>query len=181
MSITQITIKATDTAALTTLLMAQGVLVAGEGGVRPALGVLHSHIGSAVLDGVTLAGAFAWIGIDSDAVGSAQAQAMLDSLQPYAYSGPALRVLLGSSPLSSGRPTSASNAKVRAVLIKAGKLAAINAAIAAIDDPTERALAANAFEYETVFYADSQWVKLLAPRVGMTEADVQAIVDAANS
>jgi hypothetical protein len=90
-----ITIQAATDAALTTMLMAHGVLVAGEGGVRPAPGILHSHIGDAVLDGVALAGRYAFVGIDREAFGGPATDQLLIDLAPHRYSGPAVRARLG--------------------------------------------------------------------------------------
>ena len=90
-----ITVQAATDAALVTLLLQHGVLVTGEGGARPANGILYSHIGQATLDGVLLDGAYAFIGIDDDAFGKAKAAQLLVDLAAHRYTGPDLRVRMG--------------------------------------------------------------------------------------
>lgn len=97
MSMIELTVQAATDAALTTLLMQHGALVAGEGGVRPAPGIAYSHIGGGELDGVVLSGRYAFLAVDEEAFGQEATGTLLLALQPHRYTGPALRMLLGGS------------------------------------------------------------------------------------
>lgn len=90
-----ITVQAATDAALVTLLLQRGVLVTGEGGARPANGVMYSHIGQATLDGVLLDGAYGFVGIDDDKFGRAESAQLLVDLAAHRYTGPDLRVRMG--------------------------------------------------------------------------------------
>ena len=176
-----ITIQAATDAALATLLMAHGVLVAGEGGVRPAPGILHSHIGDAVLDGVALDGRYAFVGIDREAFGGPATDALLLSLQPHRYTGPDVRARLGGSGYRDpGVPPVVTMAQARLALLGAGKLAAVDAAIAAIPDAAMKQAAQIEWEYAGTVHRDHGLVSQIGPALGLTSAQIDALFVAAS-
>ena len=95
MATIDITIQAATDAALATLLIQHGILVPGEGGVRPAPGVMHSNIGEASLNGTKLDGVYAFVGIDDSVFGVAAAAQLLVDIAAHRYTGPDLRLRMG--------------------------------------------------------------------------------------
>lgn len=95
MATIDITIQAATDAALATLLIQHGILVSGEGGVRPAPGVMHSNIGEASLNGTRLDGVYAFVGIDDAVFGVASAAKLLVDIAAHRYTGPDLRLRMG--------------------------------------------------------------------------------------
>jgi hypothetical protein len=172
-----ITVQAATDQALTVLLMTYGVLVAGEAGVRPADGVIHSHIGDAELDGVKLAGKYAFVSIDEGIVGEDRTASLLLALDPHTYKGPPLRVLLGGSNFDpdSGVPFSVTAAQARLALIEVGKLDKVLAVLDAIPDLKERAKAKAVFEYATEIRRNHPLIAALRPALKMTEADMDQL------
>jgi len=95
MATIDITIQAATDAALSALLIQHGVIIPGEGGIPNAPGVLYSHIGDAMLDGVQLDGRYAFVGIDDAVFGVARAAQLLVDLAEHRYMGPAVRLRSG--------------------------------------------------------------------------------------
>ena len=179
---TDITIQAATDQALTVLLMQHGILVAGESGVRPAEGVIHSHIGEAELDGNKLAGRYAFLSIDEGIVGEDRTASLLLALDPHTYKGPPLRVLLGGSNFShDGVPFSVTMRQARLALLAAGLLDDVEAAIAAIPDPVQRKAAQITWEFSGEVQRKNGLVSQLAPSLGMTEAQIDALFIAARA
>jgi hypothetical protein len=126
-----ITLQAATDAALSSLLVANGLLIPGEAGVRPAPGILHSHIGAGVLDGVVLDGRYAFIGIDTATYGSDETAALLLALAPHRYMGPDLRIRMGGSGFDDASvvPQSVGMAEARKAMLLSGKFGATAEAV----------------------------------------------------
>lgn len=178
-----VTVQAATDQALTVLLMTHGILVAGEAGVRPAEGVIHSHIGEAELDGVKLAGRYAFLSLDEGIVGEDRTASLLLALDPHTYKGPPLRVLLGGANYDpdSGVPHAVTMRQARLALLAAGLLDDVEAAIAAIPDPARRKAAQITWEFSSEVQRKNGLVSQLAPSLGMTEAQIDALFVAARA
>lgn len=184
-----VTIQAATDQALTVLLMQHGLLVAGEGGVRPAPGVLHSHIGSAEVDGVKLAGRYALIRLDEGVIGEAETASLLLALDPHRYTGPDLRIFLGGSGYrDDGVPFAVTMRQARQALLLSGTLgataeavdAAVKARIGALSEPV-RSLALIEWEYSTEVQRNRPLVTTLGQALGMTAAQLDALFVQARS
>lgn len=111
MAIQPITIKAVTDAAITQLMITNGLWVLRDGAPDKAPGVLNSHIGDAELEstGVKLAGRFAFVATEDSIFGVAATQAVIAALGQAVYTGPTIRAILGVAPVdpNPGRPTTA--------------------------------------------------------------------------
>lgn len=184
-----VTIQAATDQALAALLLQHGLLVAGEGGLRPAPGVLHSHIGDAEVDGVKLAGRYALVGLDEGVIGEAAVASLLMALAPHRYTGPDIRVRLGgSSYRDDGVPFAVTMRQARQALLLSGMLgataeavdAAVKARIGALSEPV-RSLALIEWEYSTEVHRDRPLVTTLGQALGMTSAQMDALFVQARS
>ena len=185
-----ITVQAATDQALTVLLMTHGVLVAGEAGVRPADGVIHSHIGEAELDGLKLAGRYAFVSLDEGILGVERVASLLLDLDPHLYTGPAVRVLLGGSNFDpqAAVPQSVPMAEARRALLRSGMLGAtaeavdlaVRERIAALSEPA-RSEALIDWEFQPTVRRQSPLVLTLAQALGLTEAQVDALFVAAKA
>jgi hypothetical protein len=110
-----ITVQAATESALVDLLLARGLIVLGEGGTKPAAGVLYSPIGEATVGGVPLAGAYALLGLDDVLL---NVPAIVSELGTAVYSGPAIRVILGVGNYAPDVPRKIENLRDR--LMRAG-------------------------------------------------------------
>ena len=82
------------------------------------------------------------------------------------------------APPPPGPPTVVAMRQARLALLQAGKLAAVAPAIAALPSPQKEA-AQIEWEYSTDVQRDWPLVKALAPALGLTEADLDALFTAA--
>lgn len=177
---TDITIQAATDAALASLLIQHGLLTPTEGGVQAAPGVLYSHIGAASADGVQLEGRYAFLGLDDETLGEARVASLLLALAPHRYTGPDLRVRFGGSNYrDDGVPFAVTMRQARLALLRAGKLSRVQTAIDGIKDPTEREAARITWEYSTEVQRRNGLIDVLAPALGMTSDDIDALFIAA--
>lgn len=72
-------------------------------------------------------------------------------------------------------PTQVTMRQARAALILAGLMPAVEAALNAISDPTQKALALNEWERSTVVERDRGLVQQMAAQLGMTSAQLDAL------
>ena len=186
---TDITIQAATDQALVALLLTHGLLVIGEGGTRQADGVVYSHIGDAELDGVKLAGKYAFVGLDPEVLGDDRVASLLIDLAPHRYTGPDLRVRLGGSGYrDDGVPYSVTMRQARQALLLSGALgataeavdAAVKARIGALSEPV-RSLALIEWEYSTEVQRNRPLVTTLGQALGMTAAQLDALFVQARS
>ncbi len=179
-----VTLQAATDQALSVLLMQHGLLVAGEAGIHPAPGVVHSHIGAGVLpDGTELSGRYAFVGLDPDVLGADAVASLLVALTPHRYIGPDLRVRLGGRGFDDTAvvPQAVTMRQARLALLAAGKLDAITAAIASIQNAATRAAAQVTWEYSTEVQRHNGLVAQLGPALGLTDADIDALFVAARA
>lgn len=178
-----ITIQAATDAALTALLMAHGVLLAGEGGVRPAAGVVHSTIGGATLpDGTVLAGRYAFVSVDDEVFGSDRLAQLVVDLQDHTYHGPELRVLLGAGGQSSdGVPYAVSIAQAELALLQVGVTGAmVSAVIDQMPPGLAREQARIRWSRATSVRRNHPLVAAIAQSMDWNEAQVDALFVAAS-
>lgn len=183
MSMIELTVQAATDAALTTLLMQHGALVAGEGGVRPAPGIAYSHIGGGELDGVVLSGRYAFLAVDEEAFGQEATGTLLLALQPHRYTGPALRMLLGGSGYNNtGVPFAISARQFKRALLDAGwfgttvdqMTATINNFLNTLQEPL-RSRAILDWVESNEFQRPNQMLAAMAQALGKTPAEVDAL------
>ena len=77
-------------------------------------------------------------------------------------------------------PTAVTPRQARLALLQIGKLDAVSAALAAIPDPAQRTAAQIEWEYATVIERNSLLVQSLAAGLGLTDADLDALFEAAS-
>lgn len=160
-----VVIAATSTA-LTAALVDAGLLIGVETGFIAAPGVLYSNIGEREN------GYAALVSMDDEIVQNVQE--IKDRLEALTDpSSPPLRVRAGVEVVD-GPPSFVTMRQARLALLKAGKLAAVNAAIAALPEPSKSA-ALIEWEYSNAVQRHNGFVSVLAPYIGMTEADLDAI------
>jgi hypothetical protein len=177
---TDIIVQAATDAALTALLIEHGILVVGESGARPAPGVTHSHIGGAEVDGVALAGRYAFVGLDDAVMGESVVSGLLSELAPDLYTGPAVRMRLGGAnyDVAGSVPRAVTMRQARLALLGSGKLPAVTAAINSLPEP-QKSAAMITWEYSTQVQRDNGLVPQMAAALGMTEAQIDALFIAA--
>jgi hypothetical protein len=175
-----ITLQAATDAALASLLITHGLLIPGEAGVLPAPGVLHSHIGAGVLDGVALDGRYAFIGIDTLVFGAEATASLLLAVAPHRYLGPDLRARLGGSGFDDASvvPQAVTMRQARLALLGAGKLSEVTAAINALPEPAKSA-ALITWEYSQEVQRHNGLVPQMATALGMTDEQIDALFVAA--
>ena len=173
-------LQAATDAALTALMLEHGMMVLGEGPPRLADGVLYSHIGAATIEGgaIPLPGRYAFVSLDQDKF--TNYAAVFAALGPHLYSGPPIRYLMGGTnyDISSDVPPAVTMRQARLALLGAGKLAAVEAALNAMQEPTKTA-AKITWEFSGAVERKNGLVSQLGPALGMTEAQIDELFKAA--
>ena len=70
-------------------------------------------------------------------------------------------------------PTSVTMRQARLALLQTGKLAAVDAAIANIEDPSAKSVAQIEWEYAQTVDRTSPWVQSLTAALGISDAELQ--------
>jgi hypothetical protein len=173
-------IQAATDSALSALMVEHGLLLLGEGPATLAPGVIYSHIGGATLEsgGLPLAGRYAFVSVDRDALPDANAKLL--ALEPHRYKGPSIRYLVGGSNYDPtvNVPQVVTMRQARLALLGAGKLAAVTAALNALPEPQKTA-ALITWEYSGAVERQNGLVPQLAGALGMTDAQIDALFIAA--
>lgn len=176
-------IQAATDAALTALMLQHGLMLLGEGAPSLAPGVLYSHIGDAALENgdVKLAGRYAFVSVDDSIFGVQAAASLLLALDAHLYKGPALRYLLGGINWheSGAVPQAVTMRQARLALLGAGKLAQVEAAINALQEP-QKSAAKITWEYSQEVQRHNGLVPQMAAALGMTDAQIDALFVAAS-
>jgi hypothetical protein len=179
-----IILQAASKAALTALLDEHNLTNQGEG-LGLAHGVIYSYIGAAKVPSdppVSLPGVYGLLAIEPETFGEAAMHTVFTALDPHRYKGESfapLRGVLGGADYSTtGVPFSVTMRQARLALLGAGKLTAITAAMNALPEPTKSA-ALITWEYSTEVQRHNGLVSQMAPLLGMTEAQIDALFVAA--
>ena len=178
-----ITLEAATDQALRVLQYQHGLLVDdGEGPPRLARGVIRSHIGDGVLDGLKLDGRYCFIGIDTAVYGTEQTAALLLAVQPHRYMGPDLRARIGGSGFDDAAvvPQTVPMAEARKAMLLSGKFgktpaeldATVRAAFAGLPEP-QKSLALIDWEFQPNVRLKSAFTQAAVQALGLTDKQVQ--------
>jgi hypothetical protein len=85
----------------------------------------------------------------------------------------------GAAPITSPVPQTVTRRQAKAALILAGKVDAVEAALAAIPDPLARSLAQNEWDESLQFERQRPLLVQLAAAIGLTDADLDELFRAA--
>ena len=181
-----IIIQAANKAGLTTLIATRGLIEMGEGaGFVP--GVAYSFIGSAAIPGdppITLPGVYGMLNIEPSVFGETEMQILFTALQPHRYTGTEfapLREVFGGTSYNPDTqvPFSVTMRQARLALLGANKLVAITSAIESLPEPTKSG-AKITWEYSTEVQRYNGLVSQLAPVLGISDAEIDALFIAAS-
>lgn len=168
-----IIVQAATDIALINLLTTHGILTINEYGVIPVKGITYSHIGEALLDGISLEGRYAFIGIDREIFGEATTEQTILNLTPHIYTGPPIRIRLGGSNYTSVEiPEVVTMAQARLALLAINKLDEVDSAINAIPDIIARKAAQIEWEYSGTVHRNHGLVLQIGPILGLSDSQI---------